>query len=93
MPLAAPVAPSAASPRAAPATQVREQESLSQISPPAIIIGVTGNALLHGYDQTASAAGQDLVWGKPIPTPDQIRAQLRELFAEHVAELERGAAV
>ena len=47
---------------------------------PVVIIGITGMKD-ESFDSKAKAMGQDCVWGKPLPSPKQIREQLLELLA------------
>merc|ERR1712086_1060366 len=51
--------------------QYRQLEA-DRAATPALIVGVTGNADIDGHTEKALAAGQDLVFGKPIPSSEQI---------------------
>ena len=44
------------------------------------IIGYSANARLGEHEQLATEAGQDLVWTKPLPADEVIRAQLSTLL-------------
>ena len=44
-----------------------------------VIIGVTGNKGDGAFDSHALAAGQDLVWSKPLPSPAEMGTQLQLL--------------
>ena len=69
------------------ASEVRRYEAtLGQVSTPSVIIGVTGNALTDGHTELSVASGQNLVWGKPFPSLEQIRTELSELLGIRAAE-------
>ena len=65
---------------------VRSREKLCSRSHRLVIIGVTGDqgldTELQGFDCSARQCGQDLVWGKPFPTPDMMRESLRPLLGQ-----------
>ena len=46
-----------------------------------VIVGVTGNAGQLDYTEDSLAAGMDAVWGKPLPSVDEMRRQLASLCA------------
>ena len=64
----------------------RHEAAMQQPSTPSIIIGVTGNALIHNHSAHSAASGQDRVWGKPFPSAEQMRTELMELLGTGVAE-------
>jgi len=41
-----------------------------------VLVGVSGDQGRQEYDEAATKAGCDVVWGKPIPTADEMRKQL-----------------
>ena len=45
-----------------------------------VIVGLTGDAGLNHHDEFAMSAGQDAVWGKPLPDRQQIALMLAELL-------------
>lgn len=45
-----------------------------------IIIGCTGNAGTTQHTSIACAAGQDLVWPKPLPTKEQMQGDISDMF-------------
>ena len=45
-----------------------------------VIVGLTGDAGLNHHDEFATSAGQDAVWGKPLPDRQQIALMLTELL-------------
>ena len=45
-----------------------------------IIIGVTGNSDGRNFNEQAAAAGQDAVWGKPLPSHASMRQELSQLL-------------
>ena len=50
-----------------------------------IIVGCSGNAGSNsGHDVRAAAAGQDAVWGKPLPTQQSMQRQIGELLRARV---------
>ena len=65
-------------------TQLRRHEHHLQASAckPSrlVIIGVTGEQGSHDFDGIATTAGLDAVWGKPFPSPEQMRDELARLF-------------
>ena len=45
-----------------------------------VIIGVTGDQGMSGFDSSSLNGGQDAVWGKPLPKPEEMKEALRAIL-------------
>ena len=60
--------------------ELRHRGVLSRAGGPLPIVGFSGNQGHGEHDRAALLAGQSFVWGKPQPSPEQMRQQLGQVL-------------